>query len=103
MTSRSCKNHPDCFCYICGEWKTVDNRKSITNFVRKAYCAYFGIKLGDQDKSWAPLVVCKTCVEYLRQWTSGTRQSMGFEIPMVWREPTNHVDDCYFCSINVKG
>ena len=22
---------------------------------------------------------------------------------MVWREPTNHVDDCYFCSINVTG
>ena len=50
MTSRSCQNYPDCFCYICGEWKTVDNRKSITDFVRKAYYAYFGMKLGDQDK-----------------------------------------------------
>ena len=26
---------------------------------------------------------------------------MGFGISMIWREPTNHVDDCYFCSINV--
>ena len=100
---KSCKNHPDCFCYICGECKTVDNRKSITDFVQKAYYAYFGIKLGDQDKPWALLVVCKTCVKRLRQWTSGTRQSMGFGIPMVWRESTNHVDDCYFCSINVTG
>lgn len=22
---------------------------------------------------------------------------------MVWREPTNHLDDCYFCLVNVKG
>ena len=103
MTWRSCKNHPDCFCYNCGEYNTVDNRKSITDFVRKTYYAYFGIKLGDQDKPWAPHVVCKTCVERFRQWTSGTRQSIGFGIPIVWREPKNHVDDCYFCSINVTG
>ena len=81
----------------------LDNRKSITGFVRKAYFAYFGIKLGDQDKPWAPCVICKTCVERLWQWTSRTRQSMGFGIPMVWREPRNHVDDWYFCSINVTG
>ena len=70
MTSRSCKKYPDCFCYICGEYETVDNRKSITAFVRKAYYAYFGIKLADQDKPWAPHVVCKTCVERFRHWIS---------------------------------
>ena len=45
MTSRSCKNYPDCFCYICGEYKTADNRQSLKDFVRKAYYVYFGIKL----------------------------------------------------------
>ena len=100
MASRFCKNHPDCFCDICGECKTVDNRKSITDFVQKAYYAYFEIKLGDQKKPWLLMLF----VRYrLRQWTSGTRQSMGFGIPMVSKEPTNHVDDCYFCSINVTG
>ena len=28
---------------------------------------------------------------------------MGFGIPMVWRQTTNHVDDSYSCSINVIG
>ncbi len=28
---------------------------------------------------------------------------MKFAIPMVWREPKNHVDDCYFCALNLKG
>ena len=22
---------------------------------------------------------------------------------MVWREPKNHVDDCYFCMVNITG
>ena len=84
MTSRSCKNHPDCIFYSCGECKTVDNRKSITDFVRKAYYAYFGIKLGDQDKPWAPHVVCKTCVtfETMGKWNqtvNGIWYTNGFE------------------------
>ena len=52
--SRSCKNHPDSFCYICGEFKITDERNRVTEFIQKAYCAYFGIQLGDQDKPWSP-------------------------------------------------
>jgi hypothetical protein len=48
-------------------------------------------------------VVCNTCVEGLRHWYQGTRLSMPFGIPMVWREPQNHYDDCYFCLCNVSG
>ncbi|CAK8684393.1 unnamed protein product [Clavelina lepadiformis] len=28
---------------------------------------------------------------------------MKFGIPMIWREQRNHVDDCYFCLVSVKG
>nr|CAI5858285.1 unnamed protein product [Callosobruchus analis] len=68
------------------------NRGAITEFVKQAYLAYFGVKLGDQDKTWAPHLVCKTCTEQLRQWTTGKRKCLKFGVPMVWREPKNHVD-----------
>ena len=102
-TRRSCKNKPDIFCYICGEYTIVPNRYQVTSFIKHAYHSYFGIKLGDQDKAWVPHMVCKSCTEYLHQWTKGKKSCLKFGIPMVWRELTNHVTDCYFCTIDVTG
>lgn len=100
---RTCVNHPDVFCYVCGEYTLKESRKTISDFVKRTYLAYFGVHLGDQDKSWAPHFICKTCVEHLRQWTTGKRKCLKFGVPMVWREPRNHHDDCYFCLVNIKG
>lgn len=77
---RSCVHHPDIFCYICGEYTLLENRKTISDFVKRAYLGYFGVKLGDQDKTWAPHIVCKTCTEHLRQWTTGKRKSLKFGV-----------------------
>lgn len=103
MTSRGCVNCPDSFCYICGEFVVKKQQRSITDFVKKVYFAYFGVKIGDQDKSWAPHRVCSGCVEGLRSWSKGKVKSFRFGVPMIWREPRNHSDDCYFCSCNVQG
>ena len=100
---RKCKLDPNIFCYICGCFATPKQRTKITDFVKKAYAAYFGMKLGDQEKSWAPHSVCRPCVENLRQWTKGKRSSVGFGIPMAWREQQNHFDDCYFCMVDISG
>ena len=85
--SRSCKNHPDSFGYNCGKFKITIERNCVTDFLRKAYHAYFDIQLGDQDKLRSPPVVCKTCVKHLRQWTQGSQKALKFGIPMIWREP----------------
>ena len=67
---RHCINCPDVFCYICGLFITKTQRMTISEFVKKTYLVYFGCKLGDQDKTWAPHVVCKHCTE---TWDNGVK------------------------------
>ena len=98
-----CLNNPNVFCYICREYTFKSNRKEISEFVKCAYLAYFKVMLGDQDKTWAPHIVCKQCVEHFRQWTKKDRKLLHLGVPMVWREPKYHFDDCYFCAVNTKG
>ena len=59
---------PNKFRYICGNFVVKKQHRNITDFVKKVYYAYFGIRVGDQDKPWAPKKVCCICVEELRQW-----------------------------------
>ena len=100
---RRCVNNPDVFCFICGEYTLEHSRKLISDFVKQTYLAYFKVKLGDQDKSWVPHIVSKTCTKHLRQWTNHKRKGLKFAFPMVWREPKDHYSDCYFCGIKTKG
>lgn len=98
-----CKNNSNLFCYICGVYVISKQQNNITNYVKNIYHEYFGIQLDDQDKSWPPHIACRSCFESLRNWKKGKRLSMPFGIPMVWREPKNHIDNCYFCMVNVSG
>lgn len=103
MSTRYCTNKPDDICYVCGQFIVKKFKRNISDFVKKAYIAYFKIKLRDQDKLWAPHIICKTCEEALRHWFKGSRKALPFGIPMVWRESKNHADDCYSCQCKIKG
>ena len=67
-----------------------------------SYLAYFKVKLGDQDKLGEPYIVCKACVENLEKWTNDILASVKFGIPMVWRKPKKHFNDCYFCLVGKR-
>jgi hypothetical protein len=54
-----------------------------TNVIKNVYNEYIGINFGDQDKSWAPHIACRSCVEILQNWKQCKRLSMPFGIPMV--------------------
>lgn len=58
-----CCNDFDIFYYICENFTSQSQRCNINNFVKKLHLAYMKVALGDQDKTWAPQNVCKTCVE----------------------------------------
>ena len=49
-TRRKCVNSPDSFRYICGSFTVQGQRMNISGFVKRAYLAYFMLKMGDQDK-----------------------------------------------------
>lgn len=94
---RRCVNKSDNFCYVCGKFTPVKQKCKLTPLTRKAYELYFGCKVGDFDKHWAPNICCKSCTSTLQLWLKGKNRAMPFAVPMVWREPTNHNTDCYFC------
>ena len=64
---RKSKNNPDRFCYICGNMVLPNRQAKITDFVKKTYRNQFRVKLGGQDKLFAPHSCCKTCGE-LEGW-----------------------------------
>ena len=102
---RPCKISSDCFCYVCGYY--VNSRQMKHKIIPetkffKAYEAYFGMKMSEQDKSWAPHFCCGSCRSTLEGWMRGSRKCMPFAIPRIWREPTNHHDNCYFCMVDIS-
>jgi len=103
VVNRKCRSNSNRFCYICGQVTLSDRWSPITNFVKKSYHAYFGVKLGDQDKAFAPHICCKIYVEGLRRCSNKKQTYLSFGVPMVWREGKDHTTDCYFCMTNLNG
>ena len=89
---RGCVNDPNSFCYICGRFTRKKDRRNVTPLIKNAYYAYFGVKLGDQDKTWAPHKVCISCKSTFSLWMKG-KKHFSFGVSMVWREPQNHLSD----------
>ena len=76
-----CQNNPDVFCYICGEYMMVEYRFNMKDFTNRAYEAYFGMKLGNQDKFWASHKMCKHCTATLHSFgpnAKSVRCDLGF-------------------------
>jgi hypothetical protein len=74
----------------------------ITPKIKLNYLKCFGILLHDNVKDWAPSNVCRIC-EYMIEVSVNDRSKLKFNVPTMWREPSSHPDNCYFCSINLRG
>lgn len=42
-------------------------------------------------------ICCNSCSVTLREWLKNKKRSMPFTLPMVWRQPKNHINECCFC------
>jgi len=102
-SSRKCKNKADSFYYICDMYTLPRQRRNKSLFVKRAYKAYFEFSPCDHDKKWAPHIACHNCIDMLRDWTKRKGKGLPFGVPMVWREPKDHLIGCYSCVVNTKG
>jgi hypothetical protein len=85
---------------MCAEVIFKSQRKIFTLLIKKCYKLYFGCKVGDKVKSWAPYISCATCVKLLHGWKNGSCH-MPFAVLIVWTEPKDHSSDCYICSTDI--
>lgn len=67
-----CKNDPNKFCYVCGEYIFV-NPPNFTQSLQAAYRLYFKIYPNNVDKPWTPNAICNTCRYSLNVWMSGAK------------------------------
>ena len=100
---RGCLNKANSFCYVCRDFTTVAQHRTITSLLRTDNIHNFDNKIGDQDKSWAPHICCKPCYNGLTAWFNGKKAAFNFAVLMVWRKPRNHAEDCYLCLTNITG
>ncbi|KAJ8670936.1 hypothetical protein QAD02_002195 [Eretmocerus hayati] len=75
----------------------------MTDNVKSLYLKYFGIEVIDPEKGFVPSRACRTCVTGLSYWSKGQRDRMPFAVPMIWFKPSNHFEECYFCSCKTEG
>ena len=104
-SKRKCRLSPNSFYYVCEYYiGSKQQKRKISPGMKlvTAYSAYFGVTIGDQDKTGSPHVCCGSCRSTLEEWLRGKIKCMPFAISRIWREPTNHLNDCYFCMVDVS-
>ena len=99
----SCKNKLSSFCFICSKAVLKSQRKPLSKLIRKTYELYFGSKVRDQHKVWALLICCSSCSRTWEGWLKGTDTSMLFGVQIVWHDPQDHRNNCYFCMTKMTG
>ena len=101
-TNRGCKNNPDIFCYNCGEFTKIPNRKRNWWFSWQLISCLFW------NENWWSRPILGSPYYSLQNlsWAftpMGKLSSLKFGVPVVWLKPQNHQDDCYFCAFNSVG
>lgn len=104
MSSRiPCASKINQFCYICGNFDTEKYRRPITELIKTQYLQCYKISMANLNKPWVPTSVCNACRLNLSRWNDKVIKKDVVIEPTIWREPSNHMTDCYFCNCNING
>ena len=102
-SSRSSLHSADLICYICGSTLPKAGKTWNQIFTKFAQVSelYIGMKVGNQDKSWTPRVVCDAWWTNLEGWLRNDCYSVPFDISRIVTEPQHHVNGCYLCMVDI--
>lgn len=71
--------------------------------MKAAYEAYFGRKITNIGKPWAPNNFCGNCSSRLTRWYKYGTGQLEIAVPAIWRQPVVHETDCFFCLMPYMG
>lgn len=95
-----CNKSPDQFCFICGKWVKIRERRQITHNLSVLYKQYFNMDTLHKEDCWVPHFACSRCISGLGRWSKGNGH-LPFGRPMIWIDPINHEENCYICKTKV--
>lgn len=98
--NRHCKNSPNSFCYVCAKFLPKSQQRNVTRSLEEAYKRCFGFSMANLDKPWTPDHCCIACHHNILGFESG-KHKLQFSVPAIWREPRDHISDCYFCIMTI--
>ena len=93
-TSCSCQNKLNRFCHICGEVVLKSQRKAQSKLMNCILAVRAEIKIEFEQWEFATGHA---------GWFKGPLQSICVAVLMMWHEPQDHLNDCYFCLTKITG
>lgn len=92
-------NKRDLFCFICGKFTSLKNKRGRTDLFASLYSAYYEMEWIEEN--YVPKVGCSACFSSLSRWSKKIREKPKYKVPVTWCNPGQHNEqECYFC-VNV--
>ena len=83
-------------------WALKTRCRCLTHAAKQANYLYFGCHVVDAGNSWIPHLRSITCNINLIIWEKGKKNSMPPAVPMIWRGPISHLENCCLCLTKIE-
>ena len=67
IENHECNNDRNIFCYLCGQFEVQKYRRFITNVNKEIFLEIFGVQILPEGTTWAPQIMCGTCLQMLNR------------------------------------